>query len=210
MSLWIKICGVTSIEDALLVQQSGADAIGLNFARSSPRFLPVDAAARIVEALSGQLEIVGVFVDSPRSEILRVVGLAGLHTVQLHGSETPEFLEELQREIPAYKALRIGDAADVDLAREFSGERILTDAKVTGAMGGTGHTFDWSLISDLNAKRKLILAGGLRPDNVGDSIRTVRPYGVDTASGVEDSPGKKSSRKVTEFIEAARRADSRG
>lgn len=208
MSLWIKICGVTSVEDALLVQQSGADAIGLNFARSSPRFLEVDAAARIVEALSGDLEVVGVFVDCPVAEILRVVSLAGLDTVQLHGDESPEFLEGLQREISAYKALRIGSAADVNIAGDFSGERILTDAKVTGAMGGTGHTFDWSLISELNTARKLILAGGLRPDNVADSIRMVHPYGVDTASGVEDSPGKKDSRKVTAFVEAARRADS--
>lgn len=208
MSLWIKICGVTSVEDALFVEKSGANAVGLNFARKSPRCLMADEAARIVQALSGQMEVVGVFVDAPLEEIRRIVRQVGLDTVQLHGSESPGFLDQLMREIPAYKALRIGGGEDAALARDFAGERILTDAKVVGAMGGTGHTFDWDLIAELNTKRKLILAGGLAADNVGAAIRAVRPYGIDTASGVEDAPGRKSPRKVAEFIEAARHADS--
>lgn len=168
----------------------------------------METAARIVQALHGQLEVVGVFVDSPFEEIRKVVEQAGLDTVQLHGSESPEFFDRVNRETPSYKALRIGGAEDAVLARDFAGERILTDAKVAGAMGGTGVTFDWAFIRELNSQRKLILAGGLRPDNVEDAIRAVRPYGIDTASGVEDSPGKKSPQKVADFIEAARRAES--
>lgn len=207
MSLWIKICGVTSVEDALVVEAAGADAVGLNFSRASPRYLELDQAARIVRALQGEMEVVGVFVDSSLDEIRRVVDEVGLDTVQLHGNESGEFLEEVRAQVPAYKALRIGDAADVALARTYGGERILTDAKVKGAMGGTGHTFDWSLISGLTAERQLILAGGLRPDNVAESVRRVRPYGIDTASGVEDAPRRKNPTKVVEFVQAARRVD---
>lgn len=210
MSLWIKICGVTSAEDALLVEASGADAVGLNFSRASPRYLNATDAAEIVRALHGSLEVVGVFVDSSPGEIRDVARLVGLHSVQLHGHESAEFLEEVRSLIPAYKALRIGDAADVAEARLYGGERILMDAKVKGAMGGTGHAFDWSLLGGLSAERQLILAGGLRPDNVAEAVRRVRPYGIDTASGVEDAPGRKNPEKVAAFVEAARRADLKG
>lgn len=208
MSIWIKICGVTSVEDALVVAASGADAVGLNFSRASLRYIEVDEAARIVRALHGRLEIVGVFVDSSLEAIAHVAKEAGLDTVQLHGHESPEFLDEVRLLTPAYKALRIGDATDVVGARRYGGERLLTDAKVKGAMGGTGHAFDWSLLGDLCTERQVILAGGLRPDNVSEAVQRVRPYGIDTASGVEDAPGRKSPEKVAEFVLAARRADA--
>jgi len=205
-TVWTKICGVTTVSDALLVKASGADAIGLNFAPASPRCIDRALLKEIASAVGGDIELVGVFVNLPQAEILDLVG-AGLTSVQLHGNETPEELRALQaRGIDAYKALRIGEAADVSEAESYSGERILVDAKVKGAMGGTGHSFDWSLIEELNRNRRMILAGGLRADNVADAVARVRPYGVDTASGVERSPGVKDDEKVRAFVKAAREA----
>lgn len=189
-----------------MVQGAGADALGLNFARQSPRFLGPAEAARISDTVRGRLELVGVFVDSTIEEILSVAKRVALDTVQLHGNESPDFLQELSRQISSYKALRIGSAEDVATADGFGSRRILTDAKVEGTMGGTGHAFDWSLIARLNAERDLIVAGGLRPDNVGDCVRLVHPFGIDTASGVEDAPGKKNAEKTRAFVAAARAA----
>src|SRR5690606_733077 len=156
-------------------------------------------------ALYDKLEIVGVFVNASRDEVVGVASEVGLDTVQLHGAESPELLEEISQRVPAYKALRIGSAEDVAQAASYGGDRILVDAKVPGAMGGTGHTFDWTLIERLNEERKIIVAGGLHPENVEDCVRKLLPYGVDTASGVELSPGKKSAEKITAFVQAARR-----
>ena len=205
MSLWIKICGVTSVEDALMIEKAGADALGLNFAGASPRCIDRSLARTITEAVKDRIEVVGVFVDSTLEEVHEIALMAGLDTVQLHGTESAEFLAAMNQKIPAYKALRVGGPEDVVAAEVYSGDRILTDAKVAGAMGGTGETFDWNLIADLNESRKLILAGGLKPDNVEACVRAVLPYGIDTASGVELSPGVKDPAKVEAFIAAARR-----
>ncbi len=204
-NLWVKICGVTSVGDALMIEEAGADALGLNFAPVSPRYIEPAQASWIRDALSGPIELVGVFVDSSYDELMKVSERVGLTRVQLHGNEPPELIEKLAAAgVHAYKALRIFDAADVALADSYGGDRILVDAKVEGAMGGTGATFDWSLIDELNQKRKLILAGGLSAKNVADSVRIVGPYGVDTASGVESAPGVKDFRKVQAFIRQAR------
>lgn len=205
-SLWIKVCGVTTVEDALLVKASGADAIGLNFAPASPRCISKERTREIAEALGGGIELVGVFVNMPIDELRQIVA-AGLTSVQLHGTETPEELTALRGQgIEAYKALRIGGVSDVEAAGSFPGERILVDAKVKGAMGGTGHTFDWSLIEQLNKQRQMILAGGLKPSNVAAAVAEVRPYGIDTASGVESAPGVKDEAMVRAFVRAAREA----
>ncbi len=208
VSLWIKICGVTSVEDAKVVQEAGADAVGLNFARQSSRYLEPQAARPVADAVRGKLELVGVFVDAEIDEVLAIARRVGLDAVQLHGDESPAFLDALSGQIKAYKALRIGSPDDAKLARQYGSRRILADAKVQGAMGGTGHTFDWSLIEDLNSERDLIIAGGLRPSNVADCVSAVAPYGIDTASGVEDAPGRKNADKVSEFVSLARRAAS--
>jgi phosphoribosylanthranilate isomerase len=205
VSLWVKICGVTSLEDALMVERSGADAIGLNFVPQSPRCISAEKAREITDALRDQIEFVGVFVDMPLADVIATVDAGGIDTVQLHGGESPEMLGQLSEDVPAYKALRIGGPEDVALATSYSGDRILVDAKVEGAMGGTGQTFDWSLIEELNTERKLILAGGLNPENVATSVREVQPYGVDTASGVESAPGVKDEALVTQFIALARK-----
>lgn len=204
---WVKICGVTSVSDARLVAACRPDALGLNFCAGSPRRVSEETARAIVEDLGGGIEMVGVFVNAPLDELLRVSRQVGLDAVQLHGDESPDFLLQVRSAgISAFKAVRVGSREDAFRAESFEGPRILVDAKVAGVYGGSGEAFDWSLIEELNRKRDLILAGGLGPETVAGAIRAVRPGGVDTASGVESAPGQKDPEKVRLFVESARRA----
>lgn len=206
MSLWVKICGVTREADVETIALSGADAIGLNFAVASPRRVSRARAKELVRSVpGGAVTWVGVFVDSTVEEVERIREEVGLDLLQLHGSETEDLRARLGAR--AYKALRIGSPDDVEAARRFGGDRLLVDAKVPGAMGGTGETFDWSLVSDLVARRRVVLAGGLGPENVERAVRTVRPFGVDTASGVESAPGIKDAGKIRAFVASARLAE---
>lgn len=205
--IWIKICGVTSPEDAEHVARAGADAIGLNFVPSSPRFLSVAQARAVVKSLPVAVEKVGVFADLPLDEIERVVREVELDRVQLHGHEPPEVLLALEaRQISAFQAVRVGGVDDLERATLFGGDRILVDAKVTGALGGTGRRVNVELVEPLARKRSLVLAGGMSPETVEEALLRVRPFGVDTASGVEEMPRKKSPQKVLEFVERARAA----
>lgn len=204
----VKICGVTSVEDALLCAEAGADAIGLNFAPESVRCLSLATAERIVSALaslSSSVLTVGVFVDANEATLRQFKETLDLGCLQLHGDESPELLE---RFLPhAFKALRVrGDQVARDAAR-YGGEHLLLDAYVPGHHGGTGARFDWHVAAELGAVRRITLAGGLTADNVGEAIRTAAPYCVDVASGVERQPGKKDAEKVRAFIAAARAAD---
>jgi len=204
--LWIKICGVTNGPDAAMVLEAGADAIGLNFVASSPRVVTIERARQIAELVRGRIELVGVFADAAPADLLRVRDEVGLDWIQLHGSESPADLAAAGP--TAMKAVRVGRAADVEAARGYGGERLLVDALVRGALGGTGHAFDWSLVEGLSRERKLVLAGGLRPDNVESAIRQVRPFGIDTASGVEHAPGQKSAEATRAFVAGARAAQA--
>jgi phosphoribosylanthranilate isomerase len=213
--LWIKICGVTSLASALAAAESGADAIGLNFAPGSPRQVRLEQALAIVRGVgrplggSGRpLEWVGVFVDAPLDELVRARETLDLDWLQLHGEESPERLAEVAERVRgrALKALSVASAEDVSLARRYGGRRLLVDSKVAGVRGGTGKTFDWSLLGELPRERELVLAGGLRPDNVASAVAAVRPFGVDTASGVESAPGVKDAGLVRCFCAAARAA----
>jgi phosphoribosylanthranilate isomerase len=198
----VKICGVTTESDALLCALAGASAIGLNFVPSSPRRIDVARARAIARAVRGRTLIVGVVADMEVAAMRALLKDAELECLQLHGEESPATLATL---LPhAYKALRVASAADVREARAYGGPYLLVDARAEGALGGTGKTFDWSLVSELARQRKITVAGGLTPENVADAIRTVRPYCVDVASGVESAPGVKDAAKVKAFIEAAR------
>ena len=200
----VKVCGVTSVADALMCVEAGVDAIGLNFWAGSVRRCQEGAARAIAEAVSGRTLLVGVFVDAPEAEIARLRDALGLGCVQLHGAEPPALVA---RFLPhAYKALRVRDAGVLSEARSFPGEHVLLDAYVPGAPGGTGATFDWSLAAQLARERKVTLAGGLTPDNVADAVRAVQPYCVDTASGVEAGPGVKDAALVRAFVAGARGA----
>jgi phosphoribosylanthranilate isomerase len=198
----VKICGVTSAEDALLAVDAGASAVGVNLIPSSKRSVTIDEARAIAKAVGTSALVVGVVANLPLETMKRLQ--AELGCLQLHGDEPPEILAPL---LPhAYKALRVAGAHDVAEAARYGGEHLLVDAKVEGALGGTGKTFDWPLVVDLARTRKLTLAGGLTPDNVAEAVRVVRPYCVDVASGVELSPRKKDPERVRAFIAAARGA----
>lgn len=199
----VKVCGVTTVADAVACARLGASAIGLNFVPTSPRRVTIERATEIASALRGRdVLVVGVVADLGVDAMRALVRDVGLGCLQLHGSETPASLAAL---LPhAYKAVRIATADDVATARSYPGDHILVDAKVGDALGGTGATFDWSLVSELARERRLTLAGGLRPHNVARAVRDVMPYCVDVASGVEREPGIKDLDAVRAFIENAR------
>lgn len=200
----VKICGVTSLEDALMCVAAGADAIGLNLIPASPRAIDEARAAEIARAIRGRATSVGVVADLSVDAMRALRERASLDCLQLHGDEPPEALAPL---LPhAYKAIRVATAEDVARADGYGGDYILADAKVAGALGGTGHTFDWALVRGLARKRRLTLAGGLRAENVAEAIRVVSPYCVDVASGVEiaGDPRRKDEARVREFVSRAK------
>jgi phosphoribosylanthranilate isomerase len=200
----VKICGLTTLDDAVRCVTLGADAIGLNFWLGSPRHTSIDTARCIVDAVGDRAEMVGVFVDFDLTQIREVLQNTGIPWAQLHGDETPELVDAL---LPrAYKAVGVKDGSAVELARRYPGEHLLLDASVPGIPGGTGRTFDWAIAAEVAKERKLTLAGGLTPDNVAEAVRTVRPFRVDVASGVESSPGRTDPGLVAAFIEAAKSA----
>jgi phosphoribosylanthranilate isomerase len=199
---YVKICGITRVEDAALCIEAGASAIGLNFVPTSKRRVDENVARAIVDAVKGKIETVGVVADLPPAEMQRLRTEIGLDWLQLHGDEPDAVLTEM---LPlAFKAVRIGDAEEARLAEAVPGDRLLADAKVSGELGGTGAHLDWFLVRRLAEDRVLILAGGLTPENVAQAIQLVRPWGVDVASGVESAPGIKDPAKVRAFVGAAR------
>lgn len=199
----VKICGITRVEDALAAAAAGADAIGLVFYAKSPRAVDIEQAREILAALPPFVTSVGLFVDAERSELERILASVPLDLLQFHGDESVQQCEAFGR--PYIKALRVkaGDDIAAQAARYPSAQGILLDAYVEGVPGGTGEAFDWSLIPQMLSK-PLILAGGLRPDNVAEAVSRVRPYAVDVSGGVEASKGVKDVEKVGAFIRAAR------
>ena len=198
----VKICGLTTVDDAVRCIEAGADAIGLNFWGGSPRCVDIATAREIVEAAGDRVTMVGVFVDFTLDQVREILQETGIPWAQLHGDEPPELLAEL---LPhAYKAIGVRDGSAVELARSYPGEHILLDASVPGMPGGTGRTFDWDIAATVAKDRKLTLAGGLNPRNVAEAIQAVNPFRVDVASGVEFAPGQKDHAQVRAFITAAK------
>jgi phosphoribosylanthranilate isomerase len=215
----IKICGVTTVPDALGAAEAGADAIGLNFYPPSPRRVDMRTAEEMAEAVPAGVAKVGVFVNETAEKLIRTHDRLGLDLIQLHGDEPPELLESLGDRAVVW-AFRCGDGWLDELRhwlktwRELDRwpEAVLMDAFQPGSYGGAGKVFDWELVDKARRELgdiKIALAGGLTPANVGDAIAAARPYAVDTASGVEASPGKKDLRLVREFVAAARAAFGR-
>ena len=201
----VKVCGITRPEDAVFAASLGVDAIGLIFAENSPRRIDVSKARDIVAAIPPFVAPVALFVNSSLEVIAGVTDALGVNTVQLQGDEPPELVDAL-RPLKVIKAFRVGGAGDLEKLERYRADAFLLDASVPGQYGGTGHTFDWSLAVDAAKRCRVILAGGLTPDNVADGVRQVRPYAVDVSSGVESSPGHKDPEKVRHFIERARSA----
>lgn len=198
----VKICGVTSVAQALACVDAGADAIGVNFVSSSARRIDEDTARAIVRAVDGRTLVVGVIADWPIAAMRALRETTGVGCLQLHGRESREDVSAL---LPhAYKAVRIAALEDVAEAEAMPGEYVMVDAKVEGTLGGTGRTFDWSLVVGLATRRKLVLGGGLNPQNVAAAVRQVRPWCVDVASGIETSPGIKDMEELLEFVRAVR------
>lgn len=206
MHCTVKICGITSVEDADLVLQGGADAIGINLIPSSKRYVDLKQARLIADRVRGKLLTVAVVADPTLEFAALLQRELVVDYLQLHGNESPELVSQLGPAV--FKAVRIGSADDVALAQQFPGELLLADAKVVGELGGTGASFDWTLATELSRARRLIVAGGLKPDNVAQAIRALHPWGVDVASGVEETgnPRKKSLARIVELVSAVRTA----
>ena len=205
MSVRIKVCGFTRAEDAVAAANLGIDAIGLVFYEKSPRHVSVALAQQIIAALPPFVTVVALFVNATREEIAAVLAQCAIDVLQFHGEESAAFCRSFAR--PYLKAVRVQPGVDLaGLAAEFHDARgLLTDAFVEGAHGGTGKTFDWTLIPDY-LPLPLILSGGLDEHNVADAVRRVRPAAVDVSSGVEAGKGIKSVPRVTDFVAAVRAA----
>lgn len=199
----VKICGITRVEDALAAAAAGADAIGLVFYANSPRAVGIEQAQAIIAALPPFVTTVGLFVDIQRDELRRILASVPLDLLQFHGDESVEQCDGFGR--PYIKALRVkaGDDIIAEVSRYPGASGILLDTYVEGVPGGTGKAFDWSLVPEKLSK-PVILAGGLRPDNVAEAVRQVRPYAVDVSGGVEAGKGIKDAERVAAFIRAAR------
>jgi len=204
----IKFCGVTRLEDAREAARLGAWAVGVNHWQETPRRCDPDVVAAIGAELRRRLEVVGVFVNAPLDEIARAVEDESLTMVQLHGGEGPAFCREVARRTGSQvvKAMRVRSGADIQAAEAYRTAYHLLDAHRPGQPGGTGESFEWDLLARRRSKVPLILAGGLRPDNVGAAIAAARPFAVDVASGVESAPGIKDHALMAEFAERARAA----
>jgi phosphoribosylanthranilate isomerase len=199
--MFVKICGITNEDDALFAVAMGADAVGFVFAPSS-RQIAAQQVYDITRRLPPEILTVGVFRDEVPSRVIDIVNRSGVRAVQLHGHETPADVAEVSARVRwVIKAVAAG-TTDARRANQFGTDLVLVDA----AMPGSGKMFDWSLIDDIPEGPRLILAGGLDPDNVAAAVQRVAPWGVDVSSGVESSPGKKDARKVKAFIERARQA----
>lgn len=204
----VKVCGITNLEDAQAAVEAGADALGFVCYRKSPRFVDAEVIRAIVSELPPFVLPVGVFVNEEQKVVRDLLDRCGLVLAQLHGDETAAYCESLGR--PVLKAIRLQSRSDFLALAEFKGRAlvrgILVDAFSDAAYGGTGHRVDWSLAAEASRLGRVILAGGLTPENVGEAIKTVRPYGVDVSSGVEANPGRKDHGKVRAFIQAAKLA----
>lgn len=199
----VKICGITNLEDALHAAACSADALGFNFYPESPRYVDPGDARKIISALPPFVLAVGLFVNAPAQEVEEISRDCGVHVLQLHGDEEPEFCGRLSR--PVIKAIRVRDATFLDEMARYTVQGFLLDAFHPELYGGTGRSFNWELVRDAGRYGKIILAGGLTPENVAGAVGKGRPYAVDAASGVELMPGVKDPEKVKRFIFAAKR-----
>ena len=195
----VKICGITNYEDAVAAVNMGADLIGFNFYQKSPRYIPPEKAALIIDRLPAFIDIAGVFVNASFEQIREIMDTCQLNWIQLHGDETPEFCESfLSLPVKTMKALRVRDKGDIKRADEYYTDAILLDAFEEGKYGGTGKTFDWNIVGHIG--KRIFLAGGINPDNVTQAIEP-GVYGIDVCSGIESEPGRKDHEKMQKLFD---------
>jgi phosphoribosylanthranilate isomerase len=208
MAVRIKICGITNEEDALAAARFGADALGFIFA-PSPRRISPQKARKIIKALPALVQTVGVFVDENPGEVASVAERCGLDILQFHGNESPDYCDSFAQWV--IKAVRLRNRQDIKNLANYDGvvHALLLDTYVPNKLGGTGVTFNWEWAVEAEKYGRIILAGGLNPENVTAAIRIVKPYGVDTSSSLENSPGVKDHEIMAQFIERVRQSERR-
>jgi phosphoribosylanthranilate isomerase len=200
MTVRVKICGITSVDDAEAAVEAGADALGLVFYEGSPRCVTLEKAAEISAVLPVSVARVGVFVDAEEEFVRDAIDAAGLDTIQLHGSETPEYCARFES---VWKAFRMEGPETLERLELYPTSAWLLDSHVPGQVGGTGARFNWELaVAAKEFGRPIVLAGGLTPENVREAIDRVHPWGVDVSSGVERAPGRKIAARMKAFVEA--------
>jgi phosphoribosylanthranilate isomerase len=211
----VKICGITSYEDASLAVTEGADLVGFVLVGASPRRVSVNEAKEIVKKLPPGVAKVGLFRNEAPEKVVEAVCDAGFDHIQLHGEESPVYCHEVAKalsvrgkDVKIIKVFRIGPGSDGRRPEEYTlhSDLWLFDTFVRDIAGGSGEVFDWARLDGFKKEKLFFLAGGLTPENISEAVRTVRPYGVDVSSGVESSPGKKDRVKVKEFIQNAKRS----
>ncbi len=203
----IKICGITNLDDGLEAIAAGVDALGFVFVPNTPRYITPSQAKLVIKQLPPFITNVGLFVDSEIDEIEDIVNHCKLDAVQLHGNESPEMCSQISLQTKVIKSFHVKKELQV-LRNEIANYRVdayLLDTFIKGKAGGTGQTFDWRIAEGLS--QRIILAGGLTPNNIGTAIAQLQPYGVDVSSGVEKSPGKKDTNKIHSFVRQVRKAN---
>lgn len=194
----VKICGITTKEDALWALECGADALGFVFYNKSPRYIEPGDVKTIISSLPPFATTVGVFVNEDFNEIRDIAYLTGITVIQLHGDESPSYCNLIEGKL--IKAIRVKNEKSIELLKKYDVDAFLLDSFDKESYGGSGLTFDWKLATKAKQYGRIILAGGLALDNVEEAVKKVVPYGVDVSSGVEKSPGVKDKKKVKEFI----------
>lgn len=203
---FVKICGITSLNDALAAVEAGADALGFNFYKPSPRYIAPEKAREIVEQVPPAILTVGVFVNEESPDAVRSIAKqSGVTALQLHGDESPEYCSDLAADNYVIKVFAVSSGFDPQTTNAYDVEAIMLDTKHNSLRGGTGRVFDWSIAQEMRESiAKLYLAGGLSPENIQQAIETVRPYAVDACSALEDEPGKKNHERMRAFVQTVR------
>jgi phosphoribosylanthranilate isomerase len=203
----VKICGITNLDDALAAVDAGADALGFNFYTRSPRYISPADARKLIDHLPPSILKVGVFVNEELQSLLCIASEANLSAVQLHGDESPDYCRQVRGKY-VIKAFGAKLNFDWDAVALYDVQAIMFDTKDELLRGGTGRIFDWAIaqgaVESVKSSAKLFLAGGLSPENVGEAIKTVRPYAVDACSSLEETPGKKNHERMRAFVKAVR------
>ncbi len=205
MSVKVKICGITRVEDAEAAVELGASAVGFIFVLNSPRYIDLDKARKIIQHLPPFVTPVGVVAQMSRPEALAIVANSGVRCLQVHARDHQRAIGDLP--VPQYTVFRVSSEFKLDTLRGLKPGTFMLDTYTDGKLGGTGKPFDWRIAVEAKQYGRLILSGGLKPENVGDAIRTVEPYAVDVSSGVEQSPGVKDHKKMEAFFDAIAQAN---